>query len=329
MRRRRARAAHSWFAYRDCIFHMRKRARGIRRCYQKLHNLESKLSSVCRILVRQNPEGCRLRCCVFCHTPLAGSKAKEHVLPRWLERQIGSDILIYYGHPIDGDTGKGFSIGWTETVTATAATRVEGRVCSDCNNTWLSSLEMAAQPVVSPLVSGGRQLAGLSQRDADLLATWLYKTLLVAVSSGSGEFEIHRCDYHAFRVSGRPGDWLNIYAATLETTCGGFCGPAELKWPPIESEPSEEGDRAEPEAIGLKWVCHIGRLHVVMCHSAQSDLVQAVLESVHQPLWSPQPFITIPGALSPEATADSRLQWLAFGLIPYLTAANASQPESA
>lgn len=256
-----------------------------------------------------------MRRCIFCHLPLSGNKAREHVLPRWLEREIGGEFR-YYDHPIDGDTAGEFSVGDTDRVAATASTRVEGRVCADCNNTWLNSLETFARSTVSELVFGRTSVGSLTARDQKLLAAWLYKTLLVAVSSGPGEFEIHGCDYHQFRATGEPGDWLNIYAAVLDSTCTGFCGPMELKWVMPGRETSDPP--ADPADLGLKWVYHVGKLHVVLCHSANPVATQVVLEGLHTPVWTPQRFATENGRLATELADDSLLQWIAFGLIPML-----------
>jgi hypothetical protein len=257
-----------------------------------------------------------VRRCIFCHQPLARNRAREHVLPRWLEREIGGEFA-YYSHPIEGDTSSAFTLLDTDVVSATAGTRVEGRVCRACNGTWLSSLEVAAQPVVSNLVFGRAGMDSLSAGERELLATWLYKTLLVGVSSGSGEYEVHGCDYHEFRTTGQPGNWMNIYAAVLESTCGGFCGPAEMKWPPPSGRPSG-GPDLDSSDLGLKWVMHIGRLHVVVCHTAVLGATQVVLEGLHVPIWTPQAFVRKPGRLAPRVAADSLVQWLAFGLTPTL-----------
>lgn len=257
-----------------------------------------------------------MRRCIFCHQPLAGNRAREHVLPRWLEREIGGQLL-YYSHPIEGDTSSGFTVLGADAVSATASTRVEGRVCADCNGTWLSSLEVAARSVISDLVFGRVEIDSLSVTERDLAASWLYKTLLVGASSGSGEYDIHGCDYHEFRTTGRPGQWLNIYAAVLDSACTGFCGPSEMKWPWPANLP-ECGPDADSAELGLKWVLHVGKLHAVMCHAALPGATQIVLESLHTPIWTPQPYISRPGRLNPEVAASSLMQWLAFGLIPTL-----------
>lgn len=257
-----------------------------------------------------------MRRCILCREPLAGNRASEHVLPRWLEREIGGGAM-YFGHSIEGDTGTSFTISSSDTIAGTASTRVEGRICRSCNNIWLSSLEETAKPVISDMVFGRRTVQSLPDRERLLLATWLYKTLLFGVSSGSGEFGIHACDFHHFRATRSPGGWLNIYAAVLETTCPGFCGPLEMKWPqPINCE-SEIGN-PDVSDLGLKWVFHIGRLHVAACHTALNGASQVVLKDLHFPVWTPQSYMTEPNGLAPEVGDDSLLLLLAYGLTPTL-----------
>lgn len=253
-----------------------------------------------------------MRHCIFCNELLPGNQAKEHVLPRWLEREINLP-LRYYDHSIEGDTGSGFAIASESIFSGTPSTRVEGRVCKKCNNEWLSSLEVQAKPFISELVFGRRSLKSLDKKERLLVATWLYKTLLVGISSGNGEFDIHPCDFHTFRAVGLPGNWLNIYAAVLDSSCAGFCGPVELKWNSAGNTESQK-----TEMLGLKWSFHIGKLHAVFCHSAIDNATQVIIGGYHQPLWTPQQFRIARKEFSPELENNALLQWLAFGLTPAL-----------
>lgn len=253
-----------------------------------------------------------MRRCIFCHQPLAGQKSREHVLPQWLDDELGGN-LVYYGHGIRGDTSSEFTVTGGDRVIGTGRTRVEGRVCSSCNNNWLNDFEVTARPIVSDLVFGRTDARALSSGERDLLASWLFKTLLVAVSSGSGEYGIHACDYHNFRATGRPGEWLNIYVASLETNCKYSCGPVELNW--HFDGTNESGSVNE---LGLKYVFHIGALHVVACHTALSGATQKVVQELHNPIWSPQAYTGAPGTLDPELRSDSLALLLAYGLLPSL-----------
>jgi hypothetical protein len=242
------------------------------------------------------------------------------VLPEWLEREIG-ETLHYFRHPVVGDTATGFSIEDSDDFRGTSGTRVEGRVCKACNNGWLSSLEIAARPIVAGLVAGTSGLDALSDSDRSLLATWLYKVLLVAVSSDLGEYEIPQKDYHTFHSTQLPGTWINLYGSVLPTTCNGFCGPAQLKWtrPKAANEKCQACLAEDDSAVrGLKWVYHIGCLHVLAAYTTMSCASQTVVEGLHKPLWISQPYLTARGHLHPRLAADSAQQWLAFGLVPYL-----------
>src|SRR5579864_3557575 len=89
--------------------------------------------------------------CVFCGTSLKGSRTREHVFPRWLLRERNlADVQISPTH-------------WrVEDRTAASVRRhtlnnlVTSRVCGSCNNGWMSELEIAAQPILLPLMSDDR-----------------------------------------------------------------------------------------------------------------------------------------------------------------------------
>lgn len=51
------------------------------------------------------------------------------------------------------------------------------RVCSDCNNGWMSDLEVAAKPLVLPWIDGSRTRLVYDQQQA--IATWGIKTAMM------------------------------------------------------------------------------------------------------------------------------------------------------
>lgn len=52
------------------------------------------------------------------------------------------------------------------------------RFCVPCNTGWMSSLEGAVQPILTPMILGQRLPLALSISDQETLAQWAYKTAL-------------------------------------------------------------------------------------------------------------------------------------------------------
>src|ERR1700722_17266728 len=93
--------------------------------------------------------------CAFCHKP-ATKWSEEHAIPQWL--------LDYFGITAQDQTFQGYakSGGEVEKKRIHATHRlVEGRVCSSCNNGWMSDLETAAQETLIFLIDQKRPLWGL------------------------------------------------------------------------------------------------------------------------------------------------------------------------
>src|ERR1022692_1424630 len=114
--------------------------------------------------------------CAFCGSTKR-PRGREHVFADWLN-SIGLDagqVEIHSGR-LNRVARRWTTEGFTATVRA---------VCDDCNHGWLSQLEAAAKPVLTPLILG--QPAELSLDDQRLIAVWAFKTALVAMLSSSNE----------------------------------------------------------------------------------------------------------------------------------------------
>lgn len=114
--------------------------------------------------------------CAFCGSTKR-PRGREHVLPDWLST-IGLDLSQVEYH-----------VGWLNRVprrwTSTPFTATVRAVCDDCNHGWMSGLEGAAKPILTPLILG--ETKDLSADDQRLIATWAFKTALVSMLSSSGE----------------------------------------------------------------------------------------------------------------------------------------------
>jgi hypothetical protein len=115
------------------------------------------------------------KACLFCDSPVSkGGKANEDVIPKWLLKHLGLDKskdLIASSPVTDmGMARKRPRIQGSHTV-------LQGSVCAECNNVWMSDLEVRAKPVISRM-SCGEKLT-LSHDDCALVSAWIFKTLIL------------------------------------------------------------------------------------------------------------------------------------------------------
>jgi hypothetical protein len=110
------------------------------------------------------------RVCLFCLQPLV-ERAREHVIPLWLQELLGvREEELFQG------------IAQTEGGTLIEERRhptrhfVEGRVCRECNNGWMATLEGAVQPLLVPLMESQLRLRDLREEERMILARWTLKT---------------------------------------------------------------------------------------------------------------------------------------------------------
>lgn len=80
--------------------------------------------------------------CWFCARK-AGTKAKEHIFPQWLLRH--HNAMDERVHPIRISLPLGGVVA-SERGERPLRAHFNGEVCADCNNGWMSALEVAAAP---------------------------------------------------------------------------------------------------------------------------------------------------------------------------------------
>src|SRR5262245_17714295 len=114
-----------------------------------------------------------IRSCLFCTNPLP-ERAHEHVIPKWLIEYLGVRDEVLFQAIAQTEDG-----ALLKQRTPATQSFVEGRVCKQCNNGWLSDLENQARPFLTDLMSGQRTLHALSAEERLLLARWAAKTAFV------------------------------------------------------------------------------------------------------------------------------------------------------
>lgn len=108
-----------------------------------------------------------VRFCVFCGA--SGNLTNEDAWPKWLIQHIvkkGTEVNQRWG---DRNGLVGFT-SRRQNVTVR-------RVCSTCNNGWMSDMEVVAKPLLLPWIDGER--ARLLYRQQQGIATWAIKTTMM------------------------------------------------------------------------------------------------------------------------------------------------------
>lgn len=102
------------------------------------------------------------RICPFCPRP---ARSNEHVIPQWMSRGYMADAgeRAFFTRSEDGLPQRTAKLMDDKV-----------KVCTACNNGWMSRLEEAAGPVLEQLAYG--DIAELSEVHQEVISRWLFKT---------------------------------------------------------------------------------------------------------------------------------------------------------
>lgn len=113
------------------------------------------------------------KACLFCGADGASALSKEHVIPQWL--------LKHLKLPEDDKLFQGEASSANDTLVESPRIHssfnfVQGHVCEECNNGWMSRLEATAKPILVPLIDRGRTIESLAEEEAEIVGKWTCKT---------------------------------------------------------------------------------------------------------------------------------------------------------
>lgn len=196
--------------------------------------------------------------CIFCgRRPLT----KEHAWPRWLRDRVPATDDGRY--PVS-DTTKGllqYERSWASTEPTSATVKVvcgSGADTSDlvdaCNDGWMSKLESAARPILTPMIDG--EAATLSLGEQQILAAWAVKTAMVFEWTHVDTARISAGERRYLRQTGRPPETFTVELAA-------FYGTWQLNYLRVMGETVEHPDGTFPAAT---FTFVIGSLVVQVVH---------------------------------------------------------------
>ena len=156
--------------------------------------------------MRNSAKGEEGRRCVFCGDVAASN---EHVWPLWIGEVIRERLGV--GSWIANRDGR-------ERRVPKLDAKVK-RVCEPCNTRWMSALEGKAKPLLTPMMFAEHRQFRLSPADQRTLATWAFKTALMA-NFFHGDLPVSDLTYKGFYR-----DKLPPRHCTIWTT--GYSGPKQ------------------------------------------------------------------------------------------------------
>lgn len=163
------------------------------------------------------------RNCIFCGQS-AGSA--EHIFPDWLNDVFAQIDWQPTGTPPQWGRGTQNLITdehienvWTANEICSLTVR---KVCRECNNGWMATLEGAAKPLLTPMVLG--RPTTLTVAEQVTIGTWATKTAMVCEASMSDDRNFSPEDRRIVMTEDRPPGHVRVMAAGLE----GLLSPARF-----------------------------------------------------------------------------------------------------
>lgn len=222
-----------------------------------------------------------MKTCIFCKSDLAiKGRSKEHILPRWLQEEWKlSDHSIEPTH--FGEDGEVRS-----SRKQVLDSFLSGNVCTECNNGWMSQLEVANKETIVKLATDKRRILDLSDAEALLLARWAVKTAFALHASANWRRVVpdeHYAvlDQDDYRLP--PG----VFVVGHTYKCSrSFSWAQSTTWPiyyrGVEVSSSEvEHVRKSGYKIGLR----IGGLFLLVFHVSLKDARACLWKFKHVPLY--------------------------------------------
>jgi hypothetical protein len=135
--------------------------------------------------------------CIFCG---GGNLSKEHFWPEW-----ASPLLPNY--PINQHVEHSLTISNKTRINAQKIRNKPGNawtkkirvVCEACNNGWMSELETAAKPLLTPLILG--RSSTITESAVSIIAQWITLKTLVGEQNITGDAVVTKEEREKFRFN--------------------------------------------------------------------------------------------------------------------------------
>ena len=134
---------------------------------------------------------------------LQWARTREHIFPKWLVKFMGIGRLsVRSEHYVRAET----TIERKDVRDASPLARTEGRVCAACNNGWMSALEVAAMPILKPLIDGTTNLYSCRGDEARTLGRWAAKTAYVLNAASAYPVKVPQSHFDSVLAGSVPSE---------------------------------------------------------------------------------------------------------------------------
>ena len=223
------------------------------------------------------------RLCIACENPIQ-ERAKEHVIADWLLEGlgIGEEQLAQF----IADSARG-QVKEARTSHSLNSFK-EGRVCSNCNNGWMSELESEAKPILLALLSGPQNPTSISESECLVLARWTLKTAIVLSYATPLGHPLPREHLKFLRDKPAMPPQIGVFAAiNIPTREFGYY--QRNHWPNLSAQ--NVPDLSElMTSQGFKLAFHLKHLILMVANIPRPTSRFVLAAGLHIPLWPLDPF---------------------------------------
>lgn len=140
------------------------------------------------------------RFCIFCNRP---GLSKEHVFSQWMHAYLPTDVSEYR-HQVSRRFDPVTGMTKTEKAQQGSVAKLQLRIVCEfhCNNGWISRLDEAIKPILTPLILG--QPATLDVVQQRMLATWVAAKFMTAEFSYPDDIVTPFAEREFLRVNQEP-----------------------------------------------------------------------------------------------------------------------------
>jgi hypothetical protein len=166
-------------------------------------------------------------------------------------------------------------------------TFLEGRVCKQCNNGWMSRLETKVKPLLISLLDNATLVDELPIEDRKVLALWAVKTSLMAISPSVASRNVPAEHFNAIK-QGIISPGISVFAGYHFMVNKGFSYEAGRHWPETPADAPEEILRVINQH-SYKVCLQLRSLLLMVAFSPEPELVLSSDDATHQLIWTERP----------------------------------------
>jgi len=218
--------------------------------------------------------------CLFCGEQLRGNRATEHVFPVWLQEKynLSNDGLLQTHFSENGKvlSDRSHNLG----------KHVYGRVCSKCNNGWMSQLEEKSKSSIIGLSEIGLHFYDLNSAQCLILARWACKTAFCLHAASNYRPIVPEKHFKFVRKNQATlpeGVWVFGHQHNSTQTFCWWQSPSWFLEGDDEHLSKSNQDTIKHEAYKICF--SINDLVLIVVHNPFPDMRLVLLKGVHYPIY--------------------------------------------